>query len=110
MSQTVVVGLDDSQLAARALPFARTVARLWGGRMVLVHATAHQGGPSFTGLHDLAGALRGEGIDAEAVVRAPPPARAIVDIAGERNAALIVMASPPRRGLDRWLPASATEP
>src|SRR5260370_17968615 len=76
MSQTVVVGLDDSQLAARALPFARTVARLWGGRMVLVHATAHQGGPSFSGLNDLAGALRGEGIDAEAVVRAPPPAPA----------------------------------
>ena len=109
MSQTVVVGLDDSQLAARALPFARTVARLWGGRMVLVHATAHQDGPSFSGLNDLADALRREGIDAEAVVRAPPPARAIVDVAGERNAALIVMASHQRHGLDRWVHGSVTE-
>jgi len=62
MSQTVVVGLDDSDLSSHALPFARTVAHLWQGRMVLVHATAHPGGHathSVDGkLTDLVGALR----------------------------------------------------
>jgi nucleotide-binding universal stress UspA family protein len=113
MSHTVIVGLDDSDLSARALPFARTVARLWGGPMVLVHAMVYSGGPGSSaveaGVTGLAEALRTDGIDAEAVLRAAPPAQAIVEVARERAAELIVMASHQRRGLNRWVHGSVTE-
>ncbi len=113
MSQTLVVALDNSDLSARALPFARNVAHLWRGQLVLVHANVHQGraGPCSVDreLTDLVRALHAEGIDAEAVLRAAPPARAIVDVAGEHRAELIVMASHQRHGFDRWLHGSVTE-
>jgi nucleotide-binding universal stress UspA family protein len=54
-------------------------------------------------------ALREAGIDATAEVRAAPPAQAIVDVAREYNADLIVMASHQRHGVDRWLHGSVTE-
>src|SRR5216683_1210102 len=39
MSRTVVIALDNSELSARALPFARSVARQWGSRVVMVVAS-----------------------------------------------------------------------
>jgi len=77
MSQTVVIALDSSDLSARAMPFARTAAHLWRGRMVLVHATVHSGrggACSVEGqLSQLVSALRSEGINADAMLRAEPP-------------------------------------
>src|SRR5207244_2774785 len=113
MSQTVVVALDSSDLSARAMPFARTAAHLWHGRMVLVHATVHSGragGCSVEGqLNQLVSALRSEGINADAVLRAEPPAQAIVGVARTEHADLIVMASHQRHGFNRWLHGSVTE-
>src|SRR5438132_3878028 len=113
MSQTVVIALDSSDLSARAMPFARIAAHLWHGRMVLVHATVHSGsagGCSVEGqLTQLVSALRREGIDAGAVLRAEPPARAIVGVARAEHADLIVMASHQRHGFNRWLHGSVTE-
>jgi nucleotide-binding universal stress UspA family protein len=113
MSQTVVVALDSSVLSTRAMPFARTVAHLWHGRMVLVHATAHPAaagaGPVEGQLTDLVRALRSEGIDADAQLRRAPPAEAVVDVARSEHADLIVMASHQRHGFDRWLHGSVTE-
>jgi nucleotide-binding universal stress UspA family protein len=113
MSQTVVVALDSSDLSARAMPFARTAAELSRGRMVLVHATVHSGRAgecSVEGqLTQLVSALRREGIDAGAVLRAEPPARAIVGVARAEHADLIVMASHQRHGFNRWLHGSVTE-
>src|ERR1700730_5988563 len=102
MSQTVVVALDSSVLSTRAMPFARTVAHLWHGRMILVHASAHSGRagacPVEAQLKDLVRALRTEGIAADAQLRRAPPARAIVDVARSEHADLIVMASHQRHG------------
>jgi nucleotide-binding universal stress UspA family protein len=113
MSQTLVVALDSSDLSARALPFARMVAHLWRGRVLLVHATIHPGDPRARRIEgqlmDLVSTLRTEGIDAEIVLRAMPPARAIVDVARAQQAELIVMASHQRHGFDRWLHGSVTE-
>src|ERR1700738_4924862 len=113
MSQTIVVALDSSVLSTRAMPFARTVANLWRGRMILVHATAHPGGagacPVEGQLTDLVRALRTEGIDADAQLRRAPPAQAVVDVATSEHADLIVMASHQRHGFDRWLHGSVTE-
>ena len=106
MSQTVVVALDSSDLSARAMPFARTAAQLSRGRMVLVHATVHSGRAGACliegQLSQLVSALRSEGINADAVLRAEPPAQAIVGVARAEHADLIVMASHQRHGFNRW--------
>ena len=51
-------------------------------------------------LNELVRELAVKGINADAVVRASEPAQAIVDVAAERDADLIVMASHQRHGLD----------
>lgn len=115
MSRTVVIALDRSDLSARALPFAQAIARHWRGQLVLVHAV--EAGEASVVAHrerelqkdKIIGELRDAGIDADAVVRVAPPAQAIVDIARERHADLIVMASHQRAGLNRWLNGSVTE-
>ena len=113
MSRSVVIGLDASDLSARALPFAQDIAEQWRGRLILVHATGsgeeHVPVPLELELHELVRELAEEGINADAVIRASEPAQAIVDVARERDADLIVMASHQRHGLDRWLNGSVTE-
>jgi nucleotide-binding universal stress UspA family protein len=113
VSRSVVIALDKSDLSARALPFARSIARQWGGQVVLVHATVrddqHAPVPLDLQLRELVRSLGEEGINADAVVRTASPAQAIADVASERNADLIVMASHQRYGLNRWLNGSVTE-
>jgi nucleotide-binding universal stress UspA family protein len=113
VSRSIVIGLDASDLSARALPFAQTIAEQWRGRLILVHASGSgEGGtpvPLELELHELVRKLAVKGITAEAVVRAAEPAQAIVDVAAERDADLIVMASHQRHGLDRWVNGSVTE-
>src|SRR5207253_10400413 len=96
MSQTVVIALDSSDLSARAMPFARTAAHLWRGRMVLVHATDHSGRGGACSvevqLSQLVSALRSEGINADALLRAEPPARVFVGVSSAVLADLIGMA------------------
>jgi nucleotide-binding universal stress UspA family protein len=113
VSQSVVIGLDASDLSARALPFAQDIAEQWRGRLILVHASGsgeeHVPVPLELELHELVRELAEKGINADAVVRASEPAQAIVDVARERDADLIVMGSHQRHGLDRWLNGSVTE-
>src|SRR5258708_25148767 len=113
VSQTVVVALDSSVLSSRALPFARTAADLWHGRVILVHATKHSGRPGLCSVHgrltEVVRALRSEGIAAEAQLRSAPPAQAIVDVARAEHADLILMASHQRHGVVLSLHCSVTE-
>ena len=113
MSRSLVIALDSSDFSARALPFAQAIAEQWRGRLILVRASSSEDGvapvPLELELHDLVRKLSEEGINADAVVRAAEPAQAIVDVATERGADLIVMASHQRHGLDRWLNGSITE-
>jgi nucleotide-binding universal stress UspA family protein len=113
VSRTVVIGLDHSDLAARALPFAKRVAQQWRGRLVLVHALVgqdeHAPLPLDLELRQVVRDLRAMGIAADAVVRGGSAAQVILDVATEREADLIVMASHQRHGLDRWLHGSITE-
>lgn len=115
MSRTILVPLDASDTSIRALPLARTIARLWRARLVLVHATRQPAATSMArvaGGNDLAALareLRKEAIEGEAITSQAAPASAIVTIARERRADLIVMASHQRRGLDHWLHGSVTE-
>src|SRR4030081_1199265 len=103
MSRTVVIALDRSDLSARALPFARAIAQRWAGRMVLVHASDghHQQAEAALErqLAEVVRTIRQDGIDADAELRVAAPAQAILDVAIERGADLIVMASHQRQGL-----------
>ena len=102
-------------MSIRALPLARTIARLWRARLVLVHATHQPASTSaarVAGGNDLAALARElhkEAIEGEAITCQAAPANAIVTIARERQADLIVMASHQRHGLDHWLHGSVTE-
>jgi nucleotide-binding universal stress UspA family protein len=113
VSRSIVIGLDASDLSARALPFAQTIAEQWRGRLILVHASGSDEGstpvPLELELHELVRKLAAKGINADAVIRASEPAQAIVDVAAERDADLIVMASHQRRGLDRLVNGSVNE-
>jgi nucleotide-binding universal stress UspA family protein len=113
VSRSIVIGLDASDLSASALPFAQAIAEQWRGRLILVHASGSGEGntpvPLELELHELVRELAVKGINADAVVRASEPAQAIVDVAADRDADLIVMASHQRHGLDRWLNGSVTE-
>jgi nucleotide-binding universal stress UspA family protein len=112
MSRTIVIALDNSDLSAHALPIAERVAQQWRGRLLLVHAVgrdAHAAVLLERKLEELVNQLTRVGIHANAVVRRAPPAQAIVDVARERGADLIVMASHQRHGVSRWLNGSVTE-
>jgi nucleotide-binding universal stress UspA family protein len=113
VTRTVVIALDSSDLSARALPFARTIAAGWSGRTVLVHASdphhPRVKDPLESGLAEVVRQMRADGFEAEAIVRAALPAQAIVDVAWEQNADLVVMASHQRHGVNRWLNGSITE-
>ena len=73
MSRTVVIALDSSSVSARALPFARTIADQWSGRVILVHATdARQQQAQDPLERELAAVvrkMRAEGIQADAELR-----------------------------------------
>jgi nucleotide-binding universal stress UspA family protein len=125
--QTVIVPLDGSVCAIHALPFARAVARTYGGRLVLLRAVPHERAtqhgradtrpagrepgtePIPLDLDGLVRMLGKEGIAAEAQESRGAPATVIRAAAAEHHADLIVMASHQRHGLDRWLHGSVTE-
>lgn len=113
MSRTVVVALDTSDVSARALPFAQDIARSWRGSVVFVHARAAADSgapvPLEVQLREVVRDLGAAGVNADFVLRSTTPAQAIIDVANERDADLIVMASHQRRGISRWLNGSVTE-
>jgi nucleotide-binding universal stress UspA family protein len=126
MTRTVIVPFDGSVCALHALPFARAAARIFGGRLIVLHAIDHdrpqprrgdaeqsrhrgEAEPAPIELDDLIRMLGRVGIAAEAEVRPGSPAEVIRAVAAERKADLIVMASHQRHGLARWLHGSVTE-
>src|SRR3989442_6645160 len=112
MIRTLVIALDNSDLSARALPFAEGIAQRWRGHLVLVNAVDHGGHASHVPrleLDRVVQELRAKGISADAVVRVAAPAQAIVDVAREYDADLVVMTSHQRHGLNRWMNGSITE-
>lgn len=128
MSSTIIVPLDGSPLAERALPYAAALARAGGGSLVLVRAVPFLARPTeetpgqdaFAArdaaarearaqLRAIAGRLTEAGLAAEAVVRYADAAEAILTEARERGADLIAMATHGRGGLGRWVYGSVAE-
>jgi nucleotide-binding universal stress UspA family protein len=123
MLKTILLPLDGSSIAERALPYAATLARRSGGRVVLVEAVeAHP----FLGI-DLSDAqlavvdraetnlqsakrrLDREGVPAEPLTSYDDPVTAILDAANRHCADLIVMSTHGRSGIGRTLYGSVTD-
>lgn len=112
MLETIVVPLDGSALAARALPYARALAGRAHGTLVLVRALPGQDADAAQAEAKLGRAaepLRAEGLTVEADISYDPPVQAINEAVRSRGAGLIVMSTHGRSGLGRWLYGSVAD-
>jgi nucleotide-binding universal stress UspA family protein len=123
MLKTILLPLDGSPTAERALPYAATLARRSGGSVVLVEAVeAHP----FLGvdlsdaqiavveraesnLRHAASRLDAEGVPAEPHTYYDDPVTAILDASNRHCADLIVMSTHGRSGIGRMLYGSVTD-
>jgi nucleotide-binding universal stress UspA family protein len=119
--KTIIVPLDGSRLAARAVSYAAGIAKRAGARLVLLRAVDE---PPLPGLDrgtrygvnaaaryltPLAGALGECGVSAQAFVAPGSAPRVIAEAARELSADLVVMSTHGRSGLGRWLFGSVAE-
>jgi nucleotide-binding universal stress UspA family protein len=123
MLATIIVPLDGSDFAARALPHAAVLGRSSGAKLVLVRVLAHRApGSAVDELEAIqaalnldAEALRADGLRVETIVRrvhhvhADGVARAIAEVADDQQAELIVMSTHGRGGLGRWVYGSVAD-
>lgn len=116
MYEAIVVSLDGSRLAERALPMAAAVATRLGARLVLVRvleagAALDRLSARATAEDYLAGVackLALEGVSADARVLEGDAADAIRAAVATEGAGLVVMTTHGRSGLGRWLYGSVT--
>jgi nucleotide-binding universal stress UspA family protein len=125
MFDRIVVGTDGSETAAEAVRAATELAKLSGAKLELVSAfepvpqqrlkeeaqevpgdVAYGVGPREdvnATLESAAGPARGEGVEATTHPREGDPADAILDVAEETNADLIVVGNKGMTGAKRFL-------
>jgi nucleotide-binding universal stress UspA family protein len=113
----ILVPLDGSELAERALPYATRLARAVDGRVTLVRASwvypfqyaqdtdelPRDAQRVTEELADAAATLRRQGVAVETHLASGEPHKVIEDAARGRRADLIVMSTHGRGGLGRWV-------
>lgn len=123
MAHGILVPLDGSALAARALPYASLLAERCGAELLLAEIVAPtpRAGEDAEEARDRAFAeaaerlaarqqpLRTRGLAVETLTAGGDPAGALMDIARARDVALIVMATRGRSGPARWVLGSVAE-
>ena len=133
MAKTLLVGLDGSELAETSLPWATWLARARGFSLMLVRIFPWPPAPSSSiaagylspemcerlvaaeqesateYLNRVRQRLAGEGLDVETVVRGGEAAESLLDLADERGAYAIVLATHGRGGLRRLVLGSVAE-
>ena len=104
-TNTILVPLDGSPLSNAALPLARTLARATDSSIVLMRVMSHEdattAGDATASLHRIADELRGSGIGVDSVVRHGRVADEILTEVSARAAALVVMRTHARAGVER---------
>ena len=125
MFERIIVGTDGSDTAAEAVRQATELAKLSGGKLDIVSAfepvpqerlreegqavpgdVAHAVGPREDVnviLEAAAGPARQEGVETNTFAREGDPADAILDVAEEQNASLIVVGNKGMTGARRFL-------
>lgn len=117
MFSTILVPLDGSDLARRALPYAAALAKAAQARLILLHAyvpgrSAPTDDPELDvimELSDLAGDLRQQGVNASTWLVYEEAGPAIMQAAADLSVSLIVMSTHGRGGLSRLLHGSVAE-
>lgn len=111
MYRLIVVPLDGSPLAERALPYAEALARAGGSPLLIVQAasgSAEDQADAERYLTEVAGRLAG-GAEVQTAVLPGDPAGAIAEVIGQRGADLVVLATHGRSGLGRWVYGSVAQ-
>jgi nucleotide-binding universal stress UspA family protein len=96
MYSSIVVGTDGTETAREAVRQATRLAATMGARIELV--SEHEGA-----LRDAAGEIAGAGVEVATHARQGDPAAALLDVAEERRADLIVVANKGMTGAERFL-------
>ena len=124
----IVVGTDGSETAARALQEAGDLAKCTGAKLHIVSAyepasgarvggdtperAAWMVGPDVqvdTVLDDAAGAMHAQGVEAECHARKGDPASALLEVASESDADVIVVGNKGMTGTKRFLLGSVPD-
>ncbi|MBI1881470.1 MAG: universal stress protein [Chloroflexi bacterium] len=127
MIKRIIVPLDGSSLAEKALPYAEMLAQKFEAELILVRALVILpemviGGPRAMVFHehrieerkeaeaylnDLLGQLGHHHLPARyVIIDSQPAAEAIIDLAGQEAADLIVMSTHGRSEVGRWIHGS----
>jgi nucleotide-binding universal stress UspA family protein len=126
--RSIVVGTDGSETAARALKEAGDLAKSTGARLHIVSAYEPASGVRVGGdtperaswmvgpdvqvdavLDDAAGAMHANGVEAECHARKGDPADALLDVASENDADVIVVGNKGMTGTKRFLLGSVPD-
>lgn len=118
--RAILVPLDGSELARRALPFATTLALRTGRTLLLLRAFSTMRSVTEAGdleieremaaeLDEDARAARSGGVAVETIVVNDEPASAILKAVAAHDAGLLVMSTHGRSGLGRWLYGSIAD-
>lgn len=122
MFKRILVPVDQSQRAERAIPVAARLARATDGEIILVHvlvtpldyatplAPSTYAEQSYEGLQKEAGDYLRQLVESPVLASVPvsidvdagPPAMSILDVADEREVDSIVMTTHGRTGITRW--------
>jgi len=104
--EKILVPLDGSNLAERALPYAQTIAKTRGSSILLLSvlgAGEHLERPMKAYLEAQARQLESQGISSSVSVVSGSPAEEIVQFADENEADLTIISSHGYSGIRRWM-------
>jgi nucleotide-binding universal stress UspA family protein len=125
--KTIVVGTDGSETASQALRQAADLAKSTGAKLHIVSAYSPASGIKVEGapdraswmvgpdtqvdsvLDEAAGSLHAQGIEAERHARKGDPADALLNVAAEHDADLIVVGNKGMTGAKRFLLGSVPD-
>src|SRR5579864_328793 len=106
----VMVPLDESDQAQRALVYARIVARATGGPVLLVRASGVESEAGYDKLSNIARRVQEDGLSVDwHVVEGEDAVSAILETAKAWRPDLIIMTTINRTQVDRWLHGGAAE-
>src|SRR5688572_25334715 len=116
MTSTILVPLDGSTLAERAMPLGERLAKATSARLVLARVLPSDAAlvelaqrEVSTYLEHAAATLRERGASVETAIGSGNPAAEIVRIAHENAADLLVMSTHGRSGPGRWIYGSVAD-